>query len=219
MEVRHLPHDARSTAQLILADAQPPCSPGPIARRVVQGGAEMSETNGFNCGTPTVPLPDAQGWRRAPGQGRAERPGEPRAALRQPDHGERGQARHGLQPEPPREDPRSRRHRSPALQAMTDAGELRDARVALHDAHVPARGRRVRARRGQLACGTPTARSTSTSSRACRSTTRVTATRGSSPRSPSRRGASTAPRTSSSPSPPCASRSGSRRPRSAARSS
>jgi hypothetical protein len=55
MEVRHLPHDARSTAQLILTDSQNATSPGPIARRVVQGGAEMSETNGFNCGKPRSP--------------------------------------------------------------------------------------------------------------------------------------------------------------------
>jgi hypothetical protein len=55
MEVRHLPYDARSTAQLILADSQKAIHPGPIARRVVQGGAEMSETNGFNCGKPRSP--------------------------------------------------------------------------------------------------------------------------------------------------------------------
>lgn len=55
MEVRHLPHDARSTAQLILTDSQGAVKPGPIARRVVQGGAEMSETNGFNCGAPRSP--------------------------------------------------------------------------------------------------------------------------------------------------------------------
>ncbi len=55
MEVRHLPHDARSTAQLILADSPTAITPGPIARRVVQGGAEMSETNGFNCGKPRSP--------------------------------------------------------------------------------------------------------------------------------------------------------------------
>ena len=55
MEVRHLPHDARSTAQLILADSPTAIHPGPIARRVVQGGAEMSETNGFNCGKPRSP--------------------------------------------------------------------------------------------------------------------------------------------------------------------
>jgi hypothetical protein len=55
MEVRHLPHDARSTAQLILTDSQTAVNPGPIARRVVQGGAEMSETNGFNCGAPRSP--------------------------------------------------------------------------------------------------------------------------------------------------------------------
>lgn len=55
MEVRHLPHDARSSAQLILTDSQNSVTPGPIARRVVQGGAEMSETNGFNCGAPRSP--------------------------------------------------------------------------------------------------------------------------------------------------------------------
>jgi hypothetical protein len=55
MEVRHLPHDARSTAQLILADSQNAIKPGPIARSVVRGGAEMSETNGFNCGRPRSP--------------------------------------------------------------------------------------------------------------------------------------------------------------------
>ena len=55
MEVRHLPHDARSSAQLILADSPTAIQPGPIARRVVQGGAEMSETNGFNCGKPRSP--------------------------------------------------------------------------------------------------------------------------------------------------------------------
>ena len=55
MEVRHLPHDARSTAQLILTDSQTAVQPGPIARRVVLGGAEMSETNGFNCGAPRSP--------------------------------------------------------------------------------------------------------------------------------------------------------------------
>ena len=55
MEVRHLPHDARSTAQLVLTDRQDAVRPGPIARRVVQGGAEMSETNGYNCGKPRSP--------------------------------------------------------------------------------------------------------------------------------------------------------------------
>jgi hypothetical protein len=55
MEVRHLPHDARATAQLILTDSQRAIEPGPIARRVVRGGAEMSETNGFNCGAPRSP--------------------------------------------------------------------------------------------------------------------------------------------------------------------
>lgn len=55
MELRHLPHDARSTAQLILTDSPNSVTPGPIARRVVQGGAEMSETNGFNCGKPRSP--------------------------------------------------------------------------------------------------------------------------------------------------------------------
>jgi hypothetical protein len=55
MEVRHLPHDARSSAQLILTDSPSAITPGPIARRVVKGGAEMSETNGFNCGKPRSP--------------------------------------------------------------------------------------------------------------------------------------------------------------------
>ena len=55
MEVRHLPHDARATAQLILTDSQRATKPGPIARKVVLGGAEMSETNGFNCGAPRSP--------------------------------------------------------------------------------------------------------------------------------------------------------------------
>ncbi len=55
MEVRHLPHDARATAQLILADRRTAVRPGPIARRVVKGGAEMSETNGYNCGKPRSP--------------------------------------------------------------------------------------------------------------------------------------------------------------------
>jgi hypothetical protein len=55
MDVSHLPHDARSTAQIILTDDQDAIQPGPIARRVVQGGAEMSETNGFNCGKPRSP--------------------------------------------------------------------------------------------------------------------------------------------------------------------
>jgi hypothetical protein len=55
MEVRHLPHDARSSAQLVLTDSQNAVRPGPIARRVVQGGAEMSEANGFNCGRPRSP--------------------------------------------------------------------------------------------------------------------------------------------------------------------
>jgi hypothetical protein len=55
MEVRHLPHDARATAQIILTDKPSAVKPGPIARRVVRGGAEMSETNGFNCGKPRSP--------------------------------------------------------------------------------------------------------------------------------------------------------------------
>ena len=55
MEVRHLPHDARSSAQLILTDSPNAVRPGRIARRVVQIGAEMSETNGFNCGKPRSP--------------------------------------------------------------------------------------------------------------------------------------------------------------------
>ena len=55
MEVRHLPHDARATSQLILTDSPRAVKPGPIARRVVQGGPEMSETNGFNCGKPRSP--------------------------------------------------------------------------------------------------------------------------------------------------------------------
>ena len=54
MEVRHLPHDARSSAQLILTDSPNAVTPGPIARRVVQG-PEMSESNGFNCGKPRSP--------------------------------------------------------------------------------------------------------------------------------------------------------------------
>ena len=53
------------------------------------------------------------------------------------------------------------------------------------------------------ASGTPTAGSTSTCSAACRSTTPATATRRSSPRSPSRRRRSAGPRTSSTPSPRC----------------
>ncbi len=55
MEVRHLPHDARSSAQLVLTDSPNAVRPGPIARRVVVGGAEMSEANGFNCGKPRSP--------------------------------------------------------------------------------------------------------------------------------------------------------------------
>ena len=55
MEVRHLPHDARSSAQLILTDRPNAVRPGRIARRAAQGGAEMSETNGFNCGKPRSP--------------------------------------------------------------------------------------------------------------------------------------------------------------------
>ena len=55
MEVRHLPHDARSTAQLVLADSPRAVRPGPITRRVAEGGGEMSETNGFNCGKPRSP--------------------------------------------------------------------------------------------------------------------------------------------------------------------
>jgi len=54
MEVRHLPHDARASSQLILTDSPNAVKPGPIARRVADG-AEMSETNGFNCGKPRSP--------------------------------------------------------------------------------------------------------------------------------------------------------------------
>ena len=125
MEVRHLPHDARSTAQLILTDSQNAISPGPIARRVVQGGAEMSETNGFNCGKPRSPCRTLEGRRRAPGRGRAERPGQSRAALRQPDHGQRGEARHRLQPEPDRAHPRPGRDQRAQVQAVSGARTLR----------------------------------------------------------------------------------------------
>jgi len=55
MEVRHLPHDARASAQLVLTDSPSSVTPGPIARRVVRGGPEMSESNGFNCGKPRSP--------------------------------------------------------------------------------------------------------------------------------------------------------------------
>ena len=55
MEVRHLPHDARASAQLVLTDSPNAVRPGPITQRVVQGGGEMSETNGFNCGKPRSP--------------------------------------------------------------------------------------------------------------------------------------------------------------------
>ena len=55
MEVRHLSHDARSSAQLVLADKPDSIHPGPIAKRAAQGGGEMSETNGFNCGKPRSP--------------------------------------------------------------------------------------------------------------------------------------------------------------------
>ena len=55
MEVRHLSHDARSSAQLVLADSPTAVRPGRIAKRAAQGGGELSETNGFNCGRPRSP--------------------------------------------------------------------------------------------------------------------------------------------------------------------
>jgi len=55
MEVRHLPHDARSSAQIVLADSPNAVRSSSFVRRVAQGGGEMSEINGFNCGKPRSP--------------------------------------------------------------------------------------------------------------------------------------------------------------------
>ena len=55
MEVRHLPHDARASAQLVLADSPGAIRPSAFVRRVVEGGGQMSEANGFNCGKPRSP--------------------------------------------------------------------------------------------------------------------------------------------------------------------
>ncbi len=76
MEVRHLPHDARSTAQLILADSPTAIHPGPIARRVVQGGGGDVGDERIQLRQATVPLPDAArsaspAWPRTPGTARA----------------------------------------------------------------------------------------------------------------------------------------------------
>ena len=92
---------------------------------------------------------------------------------------------------------------------MSVAAELQAARGALRDADLRAGAGRVRPRARARGSGTPRARSTSTSSPASRSTTPATATRGSSTRSPSRRRASRAPRTSTTPSRRCGSPSGS----------
>ncbi len=145
--------------------------------------------------------------------------GSPRPALRQPDHGQRGEARHGLRPD------------DQARGSSTGAGSRSCG--SSHDATSTSFATSSRATRCPPTCarassscaerarasGIRTARSTSTSSPGSRSTTRATATRGSSPRSPSKRPASTALRTSSSPSLPFAWPSASRTPRSAARSS
>ena len=84
------------------------------------------------------------------------------------------------------------------------------ARGALRDADLRAGAGRVRARRGRSALGLATVASTSTSSPGSRSTTRATATRGSSPRSRAGRAARRDARTSTTRSRRCGSASGSR---------
>ena len=78
------------------------------------------------------------------------------------------------------------RHDGHAVSVRRSAG----ARAPLRDADLRAGAGRVRARLRGRGSGTPRGASTSTSSPASRSTTPATATRGSSPRSPSRRRAS-----------------------------
>jgi hypothetical protein len=51
----NLPYNARVSSQLVLADHPTQTHPGRIARRVAQGGPEISESNGFNCVHPRSP--------------------------------------------------------------------------------------------------------------------------------------------------------------------
>ena len=90
---------------------------------------------------------------------------------------------------------RRHRHDGHAMSVARAAG----ARGALRDRHLRPGAGRVRARGGSAALGRRGQASTSTSSPGSRSTTPATATRGSSPRSPSRRRRSPAARTSSTP--------------------